>query len=559
MNAKCFNTLLGVEGFTPQDWYLDSGASCHLTFNKEWFRDINSSNMENATITCANSQKLSVSGVGNILTKLNGDDVTFTGVKLVPDLCANLLSVSKVVEKGNVVVFGSTGCNIYNDQDCCISGTSVATASKVAGIYKLDSCVPIVDSALAVQVEKTAVKLWHRRLGHVNFQDMKRVPGLKFVGDMDKLESCESCIKGKMHRIPFDKDHEAVRATEKLGLVHMDLCGPMENKSYGGHSYFLIVVDDCTRKMFIYFLKSKTDVLDRFKMFVNEGETYSGKKIKIVRTDNGKEFVNAEFNAYLKSKGIKHQLSVPYTPQQNGVAERANRTVVEMARSMLADSGLNTKYWAEACHTAVYTKNHLPHSANGGAIPEKLWSGNDVDVNKFKVFGSRAFVHIPKELRKKWDYKGKEYIFVGYCDETKGYRFSDPNIPSRVIKSRDVVFLEETKEIEAKNEAISEKSKVLKNSTVNVLKPKRQKEENIVVWEFCEPKVTRRADLEEVETFEDTVEIQDSLTETEVVQPEPDSSGQENNLDVTADNIADALTKSLPKAKLGNFIDSLLG
>lgn len=164
--------------------------------------------------------------------------------------------------------------------------------------------------------------------------------------------------------------------------------------------------------------------------------------MKILRTDNGREDLSKKFTRYFDAKGIKHQLTTPYTPQQNGIAERANRTIVERARCLLYDADLPKRFWAEASSMAVYLMNRSVNSNKLDITPEELWSGKKVDLSKLKLFGTRIMVHVPKEKRQKWDYKSEALIFVGYDENTKGYRCINRET-GKIMLSRDVKFLEE--------------------------------------------------------------------------------------------------------------------
>ncbi|EZA58507.1 Eukaryotic translation initiation factor 3 subunit A [Ooceraea biroi] len=217
----------------------------------------------------------------------------------------------------------------------------------------------------------------------------------------------------------------------------------MSESTWSGSRYLLTFTDDYTRKTFGYLIKSKRQVFDKFVEFKTLAENQTGLKIKKVRTDNGLEYCNKHFEVFFKKNGIIHETTVQYTPEQNGVAERLNWTIIEKTRAMLQDSGLCKKYWGEAVMTAIYVKNRSPTVAVPRATPEELWSGYKTDVSDLSIFGYRVFVHTPKELRKKLDPKSKEYIMVGYCDHTKGYRLADPLQPGKVIKARDVTFLED--------------------------------------------------------------------------------------------------------------------
>lgn len=223
--------------------------------------------------------------------------------------------------------------------------------------------------------------------------------------------------------------------------MHSDVCGPMPKDSWGGARYFITFIDDFSRKIFIYFMKRKSEAFDMFKTFKSLVENQTDRKIKKLRTDNGTEYMNDSFEHYLKCNGIIHQTTVPYTPQQNGVAERTNRTLVEKARCLMHEAGCNERMWAESVNTSAYLKNRSPHKAVCGT-PEEIWSGKKVDLGHLKVFGCVVQALVPKELRKKIDATSKSYIFVGYCEETKGYRLFYINKSGKIVKARDVVFFE---------------------------------------------------------------------------------------------------------------------
>lgn len=457
-------TALAVD-INSNAWYVDSGATCHMTNNKNLLQNyvVDTPRL----VTVANNQKMHSEGHGEVELLLKGHTQTtkISEVIYVPGLSTNLISVGKMASNGLEVHFDTQACNIYCGK------ITVASATKVNGVYQLDtagqqstnghelaaacqsvaSVEPEVQSvgegrAEAVNLceEKPSQEIWHRRLGHLNRRSMDLLKKGMATGidySTSKHTPCVACIEGKQSRLPFPKQSYS-RATEKLGLIHSDLCGPMSVASFSGAKYLLTFIDDYTRMTFGYFIKSKDEVLPMFKIFKNLVENQTNLKIKKLRTDNGREYVNKQFQTFLQEHGIEHQTTVPYSPQQNGVAERANRTTVEAGRCMLQDAGLDRRFWAEALNTAIFIKNKSPSKAVRGTTPEEKWSGKKVDLSNLKIFGCVAYAMIPNEKRKKLDAKSKKYIFVGYCNESKGYRLIDPENPSKCIKSRDVQFLE---------------------------------------------------------------------------------------------------------------------
>jgi len=181
-------------------------------------------------------------------------------------------------------------------------------------------------------------------------------------------------------------------------------------------------------------------------------EKQTGKCIKILRSDQGGEYKSKAFNTYCKSNGIQQQFTVPHTPQQNGVAERWNRTLVESARSMLQGKNISNGFWAEAVNTAVYLKNRCPTKQLVFQTPFEVLHGYKPDVSHFKVFGCTAFAHIPKANRRKLDAKSIKCVFIGYCTNQKAYKLFDPS-SHKLFASRDVVFHEQADKSNIKNDA----------------------------------------------------------------------------------------------------------
>jgi len=224
--------------------------------------------------------------------------------------------------------------------------------------------------------------------------------------------------------------------------VRSDVCGPMPKKSLNGAKYYVTFIDDYTRKTCVFFLKTKAEVFDKFLLFKSLAENHTGQRLKILRTDNGTEYSNSRFMKYLAENGIVHQTSVPYTPEQNGVSERANRTIGDKARTMLLDAGLPESFWAEAVNIAVYIMNRTPTRAFKNIIPVQKWSGNKVDLSNLRIFGCKAYKHVPDVKRSKWAQKSNPMIFVGYGEDSKAYRLIDLACPSIVQKACSVIFNE---------------------------------------------------------------------------------------------------------------------
>eukprot|EP00253_Pinus_taeda_P026417 PITA_26417 len=220
--------------------------------------------------------------------------------------------------------------------------------------------------------------LWHLRFGHLNFGGLNllsrkgMVRGLPLIEKPDSL--CEGCILGKQHKESFPSG-KRIREKAPLEIVHSDVCGPMQNPSLAGSQYFLTFIDDFTRKTWLYFLKNKSEVFEKLRNFKALVGNQSGLNIKVLRTDRGGEYIFKEFLLFCRDNGIHKQFTARYTPQQNGVAKRKNRAIMDMARSMLKAKHLPNEYWAEAVNCAAYTLNRCPTKAVMNKVLEEAWSG----------------------------------------------------------------------------------------------------------------------------------------------------------------------------------------
>ena len=215
----------------------------------------------------------------------------------------------------------------------------------------------------------------------------------------------------------------------------------MSEKSIGGAEYFLTFTDDKTRYSWVYPLKTVFDCFLEWKALV---ETSSGRVLKALRSDNGGEYTSKRFENYLRSHGIRHEFTIPKTPEQNGVVERLNRTLVESSRSMLLDAKLSHKFWAEAISTAAYLKNRCPTTTIKGMTPYEAWFGKKPKVEHLGFFGCDAYAHIPKDERGKLDSKARKCILLGYGRDRKEYRLYDP-VQQKILHRRDVRFNEAEK------------------------------------------------------------------------------------------------------------------
>ena len=440
----------GVE----HEWCVDSGASQNMTFeldtltNVEMFDEPTPVYLGDKSVVLSHGK-----GQTRLRTDSDGNCLTLNEVLFVPKLAKNLLSVRSMTKRGAEVRFTGDRCIATKNGQSLTIGRSTN-----GSLYKLLSPVmPWVEKAYySSNSEAPTMSLWHDRYGHLNMKDLglisknEVVLGMKMskVSLKSDAEGCEPCALGKMHRLPFPKVAQQ-KSTKLLEIIHSDLCGPMQVDSLGGSKYVLTFTDDCSRYSVVYFLKRKSEVLSKFQDYINLVENVSGNTrvvktlniINTLRSDNGGEYTSERFMKYCRDKGITRQFTSPYCPEQNGVSERLNRTIIEGARSILFHAKLPLKFWAEAVCTMIHLRNRSPTSALNGKTPYEYWFGRRPDVSHLRVFGCVCFVHIPDDLRRKLDPKSYKAIFVGYPEGTKGYKVY--NIETgEFSRSRNITFHE---------------------------------------------------------------------------------------------------------------------
>lgn len=415
-------------------WYADSGASSHMSNRREWFEDFNEIQPEEITI--GNGDKMHAIGRGNIeILSFDGDkwiEKRLLNVLYVPKLCTNLFSTTKAMDNGHTLRSDKVKLELLDKNRVVAVGARRGTM-----FYMLFKIVERSGEMANLALNISTLKTWHKRLGHQNAAHVRsflKNSGIKFV---DENFECDGCSYGKVHRLTFE--HRKEKSSKCGEIIHTDVCGPIEQTSLNGSRYFLLFKDDYSHFRFVYFLKQKSEVVEKCKHFVKLAEKECGHPIRIIQSDNGTEYINDEMKRFLNENGIRHRRTVPYTPEQNGSAEREMRTIMEAARTMIHDKELSPKLWAEAVNCAVFVLNRTGTSTVKDKTPFELWHGKKADIQHFRTFGTQVFVHIPKQQRQKLDAKAKQCTFVGYDENVKGYRVLSAN--NRVEIARDVRFV----------------------------------------------------------------------------------------------------------------------
>ncbi|KAJ9543926.1 hypothetical protein OSB04_023633 [Centaurea solstitialis] len=381
-------------------WHVDSGCSRHMTSNRSFLEDFTRFNGGYVAFG-DNPKGGKVSGKG----KVTGGKLTLEDVYYVDQLRYNLMSVSQVCDKKFFTLFSETECMVLSPKFVVDESLILLRTPRKDNVYCLDL-------------------------------NVRGLPSKEFTLD----DNCVACLKGRQHKASH-KSKTINTISAPLQLLHMDLFGPTNVMSIGKKSYCLVIIDDYSRFTWVFFLRIKDETSGLIKPFVKRVENQVNLRVKVIRSDNGTEFKNADLNSFCEEKGIERQFSAPRTPQQNGVAERRNRTLIEAARTMLADSKLPITFWAEAVNTACYVQNRVHVVKSKGKTPYELFKNKKPFIGFFIPFGCPCSILNTKTHLGKFDSKADDGFFVGYSIQSKAVRVF--NTVSRTIEESDNVKFNE--------------------------------------------------------------------------------------------------------------------
>ncbi|KAL7278120.1 hypothetical protein ACG7TL_008091 [Trametes sanguinea] len=452
VSAGCASALLStsdraswLSSPAATNWNTDTGASAHMTPHRHWFR---SYSPHVIPIRLANSHIVYSAGLGSVVFQPAEREgvvppaVVLHDVLHVPALASNLLSVFHLTrEKGYTVELCASRVLFYHQGQLRFE----ASVNEHNVGYLLGRTVPQAKHALSASSTcEEDESLWHQRCSHVNLDDLRSVvkkglvSGLVLRSKRKPDPICEPCLAGKLNRHSIPRF--ASRKHTPIALVHTDLKGPLPMPTPEGHVYWMTFVCDATRFWVVAYLKRKSDAFAAFQAYKAYAENCLGLRIKATRDDKGGEYIGREYNDFCAQHGIQRQHTEPDEPHQNGVAERANRTIAEGATALLSQSKLPPSFWGHAVSTFVHTRNRMPTSALGGAIPYTAWKGKGrkPDVSYFRTFGCLAYVLVRKKDRKALEPHSRKCIFVGYPEGTKAWRFWDPAARRFIISSHAV-------------------------------------------------------------------------------------------------------------------------
>ncbi|GKC07068.1 putative RNA-directed DNA polymerase [Tanacetum coccineum] len=431
---------------------IDSGCSGSMTGDKNKLSDFK--DYKGGYVAFGNDPKGGrITGKGTIKTSC----IDFENVSYVKELKFNLLSVSQICDKKHNVLFTDTECLILSPEfKIGDENLVLLRAPRKNDVYSLNlkNIIPSGGvTCLVARASEDEAILWHKRLGHVNFKNINKLVRSNLVRGLPSKtfkhdHSCLACRKGKQHKASCKKLEEKtvfyflfVFCSRTLELHHMDSFGPVSVASLNRKKYCLVVTDDCSRFSWVFFLVYKDETYDILHDLIVGLENKLRRKVKTIRCDHGTEFKNKLMNEFCAKKGIQREYSIARTPQQNGIAERKNRTLIEAARTMLADSLLPIQFWAEAVHTACYVLNRVLVTKPQMKTPYELLMGKSPNISFMKPFGCPLTILNTLDHLGKFEGKSEEGYLLGYSTNSKGFRVYN-RVTRKVQDCLHVDFLE---------------------------------------------------------------------------------------------------------------------
>ena len=410
-------------------WIFDTGASEHITNNKDVLEDYQETNV---ILRCANNSICEFEGMGTYTAIINGVIIKLDKVLYSKNANKNLLSGIKLAKNGMVANLKSRNEKVYltlklrnADKKSFILGTFEADSNNIVKIQMIDklsnpSINTIIEEEEIIDIDDQSRLLWHRRLGHFYHDDINKYLKLHNI----KPTTCLDCKIAKLNR----KSHkgETPKATEILETIHSDVMGPISIKSFTGKRYILTFIDEYSRKSWIFLLENKKEVTRITINFFTYLQVQFKYNIKSFHTDQGTEYKNDKILNYCKKHGIVKTFSPPHSPQNNGLAERFNYTIINCARTLLRWAQMSLEFWDYSIKYANSLYNITPHKGIKNKIPNEIFYNKKVDIKYIKVFGCTAYYKDFSQNRVKVDTKGVKGVFLGINNESHCYIIMNP-------------------------------------------------------------------------------------------------------------------------------------
>ncbi|KAK9947388.1 hypothetical protein M0R45_003016 [Rubus argutus] len=379
---------------TPQYWLADSGATNHMTNEVQLLQNL-APYSNGDTVQIGNGAHLNVTHTGN--TKLGS--LTLNNVLLIPELAAHLLSIYQLCKQNNCLVWFDEFMCVIQDK---VMGKVLYKGLSEQGLYPIPFALPSLLKASSTASTSTTTShaafvskivphsLWHKRFGHPSKEVVHSMLNKsRLPSGSDATTTCEDCLLGKFKKLPFSDSH--TRSVNPFEIVHSDVWGPSPHLSLDGFKYYVLFIDDCTRYCWIFPMKNKNEVFSYFQSLCAFVKNQFSTTIKCLRSDGGGEYMSTVFKSFMNSNGISHQVSCPYTPEQNGVSERKNRHIRETVVTMLQTASLSSEFWYHACALATYLINRMPTSVLDMSSPFETLYKRLPCLELLRVFGCACY------------------------------------------------------------------------------------------------------------------------------------------------------------------------
>ncbi|CAN0876377.1 Retrovirus-related Pol polyprotein from transposon TNT 1-94 [Linum grandiflorum] len=438
----------------PHSWLLDSAAFNYMTSDRSLFKAYQS--VPHMGVRVANGESLYVAGIGRVSTS----HLELPDTLHVPNLVPNLVSVGQLTDHGCVVSFSPTGCSIQDQTSKC----QIGSGSKVGRNFVLTSCgadaggsssssnIQNIENDVSFGVSNNVSpsvrkwSLWHARLGHPHFTRLRLmiqqhlIPTSINFKDLDtSATTCVYCIEAKTKKLSFSASTS--QDYKPFDLIHTDLWGPSPVTSRLGFRYFVLLINQATRYTWVYMLHLKSDLCRIIQEFISMIQTQFNHTVKVICSDSGGEYSSTSLHDFYKKQGIIFQSSCLGVSEQNGLVERKNRHVMELARALLLDSRVPSIFRPEVVHTVVYLINRQISSTLHNQSPFSVLYRKKPDYARLRTFGCTCFVLIPRHERTKLTSKTARCVFMGYSNHHKGYLCYD-EVAKRIRIAYHVIFLE---------------------------------------------------------------------------------------------------------------------
>ncbi|MEN9639538.1 MAG: hypothetical protein RLZZ262_1406, partial [Bacteroidota bacterium] len=440
-NISVYNaSSISSDGLGCDCWLIDCGCNNHITNSAISLSDVRSSDV--GVLLGDNSVIQSGIGIGECSINFGNTTGKMSNVLHVPSMSKNLLTVGVSTSRGLAFWFEEDSCTIFRSISDAPVGDVLCKIPKKNGLYSVacSGCLSSTNSPINIRSDppqanfanrssKVAAAIWHQRLGHSSEKYFRLLTdryseGIQVAKESDQAKVCEPCIMAKLTRGSFvHRDHN-LRSTKPLQLLFSDIKGPLPPAFRSGSKYFITFIDDYTRYSVVYFLKRKSEAIGKLKEYVADVWRRLGLTdvdLISLQSDGGGEYCSNDANHYYSESGIQHRITVPYSPESNGVAERLNRSIMEAAEAMRMKASLPEMFWADAVNTSVYLLNRRYHRTIG-MTPFQAWHGKKPSLSHLRVFGCNSWRRVPDQNRIGLDPRSSRCVFLGYAGRQQGYR-----------------------------------------------------------------------------------------------------------------------------------------